>query len=134
YAESLGPALGFFRDPFSAFGQLNSELLRSARLVADTGIHALGWSRQQAIDYLNNNTANAPSDNEVEVDRYIAWPAQALGYKVGQLRIKALKEKAQAALGDKFDVRRFHSAVIDNGPLPLSVLEQQIERWIAQQQ
>jgi uncharacterized protein (DUF885 family) len=134
YAESLGPELGFFRDPFSAFGQLNAELLRSARLVADTGIHALGWSRQQAVDYLNNNTANAPSDNEVEVDRYIAWPAQALGYKVGQLRIRALKEKAQAALGDKFDVRRFHSAVIDNGPLPLSILEQQVERWIAQQQ
>jgi uncharacterized protein (DUF885 family) len=133
YAESLGPELGFFRDPFSAFGQLNSELLRSARLVVDTGIHALGWSRQQAIDYLNNNTANAASDNEVEVDRYIAWPAQALGYKVGQLKIKALKEKAQAALGDKFDVRRFHSAVIDNGPLPLSILEQQVERWIASQ-
>ena len=134
YAEGLGPELGLFHDPFSAFGQLNSELLRSARLVADTGIHALGWSRQQAIDYLNNNTANAPSDNEVEVDRYIAWPAQALGYKVGQLKIRALKEKAQAALGDKFDVRRFHNAVIDNGPLPLSILEQRIERWIAQPQ
>jgi uncharacterized protein (DUF885 family) len=134
YAESLGPELGFFRDPFSAFGHLNAELLRAARMVADTGIHAQGWSRQQAIDYLNNNTANAPSDNEVEVDRYIAWPAQALGYKLGQLKIKALKDKAQALLGDKFDVRRFHNAVVDDGPLPLSILEQQIDRWIAQQQ
>lgn len=130
YAEGLGPELGFFRDPFSAFGHLNAELLRAARLVADTGIHAQGWSRQQAIDYLNTNTANAPSDNEVEIDRYIAQPAQALGYKVGQLKIKALKEKAQAALGDKFDVRRFHNAVLDNGPLPLALLEQQIDRWI----
>ena len=130
YAESLGAELGFFADAFSAFGQLNSELLRAARLVADTGIHSLGWSRQQAIDYLGANTANAALDNEVEVDRYIAAPGQALGYKTGQLRIKALREKAQAALGDRFDLRRFHSAVLDNGPLPLAMLEQQVERWI----
>jgi uncharacterized protein (DUF885 family) len=130
YAESLGPELGFFADPFSAFGQLNSELLRAARLVADTGIHALGWSRQQAIDYLGANTANAPADNEVEVDRYIAAPGQALGYKIGQLKIAALREKAQAALGERFDLRGFHGAVLDNGPLPLAMLEQQVERWI----
>jgi uncharacterized protein (DUF885 family) len=130
YAESLGPELGFFADPFSAFGHLNSELLRAARLVADTGIHSLGWSRQQALDYLADNTANPPSDNEVEVDRYIAAPGQALGYKLGQLRISALRDKAQAALGDKFDLRRFHGAVLDNGPLPLAMLEQQVERWI----
>jgi uncharacterized protein (DUF885 family) len=130
YAESLGPELGFFADPFSAFGQLNSELLRAARLVADTGIHALGWSRQQAIDYLGANTANAPADNEVEVDRYIAAPGQALGYKIGQLKIAALREKAQAALGERFDLRGFHGAVLDNGPLPLPMLEQQVERWI----
>jgi uncharacterized protein (DUF885 family) len=130
YAESLGPDLGFFADPFSSFGHLNSELLRAARLVADTGIHSLGWSRQQAIDYLAANTANAPADNLVEVDHYIAAPGQALGYKIGQLKIKALREKAQAKLGDKFDLRSFHGAVLDNGALPLAMLEQQVERWI----
>ncbi|MDB5935758.1 MAG: hypothetical protein JWQ01_3102, partial [Massilia sp.] len=130
YAETLGAELGFFAEPFSAFGQLNSELLRAARLVVDTGIHAMGWSRQQAIDYLAANTANAPADNEVEVDRYIAAPGQALGYKIGQLRIKALRDKAQAALGAGFDVRRFHAAVLDNGAVPLATLEQQVERWI----
>lgn len=130
YAESLGPELGFFTDPFSAFGHLNSELLRAARLVVDTGIHSLGWSRQQALDYLAANTANPPLDNEVEVDRYIAAPGRALGYKVGQLKIRALRDKAQAALGARFDLRRFHGAVLDNGALPLALLEQQVERWI----
>lgn len=130
YAESLGPELGFFADSFSAFGRLNSELLRAARMVADTGIHAMGWSRQQAIDYLAANTANAASDNEVEVDRYIAQPGQAPAYKIGQLRIKALRERSQAALGERFDIRRFHGAVLDNGPMPLAMLEQQVERWI----
>lgn len=130
YAESLGAEMGFYNDPFSAFGRLNSDLLRSARLVADTGIHAMGWSRQQAIDYLNANTANGGADNEVEVDRYIAAPGQALAYKMGQLRIKALREKAQTALGERFDVRRFHAAVLDNGPLPLPLLEQQVERFV----
>jgi uncharacterized protein (DUF885 family) len=130
YAESLGHELGFYADPFSAFGKLNSDLLRSARLVADTGIHAMGWSRQQAIDYLNANTANAQADNEVEVDRYIAAPGQALAYKLGQLRFKALRDKAQAALGERFDLRRFHGVLLDNGALPLSLLDQQVERWI----
>ncbi|HEU4375358.1 MAG TPA: DUF885 domain-containing protein [Telluria sp.] len=133
YAESLGPELGFFSEPFSSFGHLNSELLRAARLVADTGIHSLGWTRQQAIDYLAANTANAAADNEIEVDRYIAAPGQALGYKIGQLRIKALRDKAQAALGERFDIRRFHAAVLDNGPLPLALLDQQVERWIRTQ-
>ncbi len=131
YAETLGPELGFFKDPFSAFGHLNAELFRAARLVVDTGIHAQGWSRQQALDYLNANTANPAPDNEVEVDRYIAWPGQALGYKVGQLKIRALRDKAEAALGERFDVRRFHGAVLDNGPLPLVILEQQVEQWLA---
>jgi uncharacterized protein (DUF885 family) len=131
YAESLGPQLGFYKDAFSAFGHLNDELFRAARLVVDTGIHALGWSRKQALDYMNANTANAPSDNEAEVDRYIAQPGQALGYKIGELRIRALRERAQAALGPRFDLRRFHNAVIDNGPLPLAVLEREIDAWIA---
>jgi uncharacterized protein (DUF885 family) len=131
YAESLGAQMGFYKDAFSAFGHLNDELFRAVRLVVDTGIHSLNWSRQQAVDYMNANTANSPSDNEVEVDRYIAQPGQALGYKIGELRIQALRDKAQAALGPKFDLRRFHNAVIDNGPLPLAVLDREIERWIA---
>lgn len=131
YAETLGPEMGFYKDAFSAFGHLNSQLLRAARLVADTGIHAQGWTRQQAIDYLNANTANPGTDNEIEVDRYIAWPGQALSYKIGQLKIQALRARAQAALGDRFDLRRFHEAVLGNGPLPLPLLEQQVERWIA---
>jgi uncharacterized protein (DUF885 family) len=131
YAESLGTQMGFYKDAFSAFGHLNDELFRAVRLVVDTGIHSLNWSRQQAVDYMNANTANSPSDNEVEVDRYIAQPGQALGYKIGQLRILALRDKAQAALGQKFDLKRFHNAVIDNGPLPLAVLDREIERWIS---
>ena len=131
YAESLGPALGLMRDPFSQFGRLADEQLRAARLVVDTGIHALGWPRQQAVDWLNANTANPPSDNEVEVDRMIARPGQALAYKIGQLRIAALRARAQAALGPRFDVRAFHDAVLEDGALPLDVLEKRIDRWIA---
>ncbi len=134
YSESLGDEMGFYKDPYSKFGNLNDELFRAARLVVDTGIHALGWSREQAIAYLSENTANPPSDNIVEIDRYIAWPGQALGYKIGQLKIRQLRAKAASALGDKFDIRTFHNAVIDNGAIPLSVLEAQIDTWIAQQQ
>ncbi|SFB73686.1 DUF885 domain-containing protein [Massilia yuzhufengensis] len=130
YAESLGPALGFFDDPFTRFGHLNEEMLRAARLVVDTGIHGMGWSRKQAIDYLNAHTANPLADNEAEVDRYIARPAQALAYKIGQLRIKALRERARQALGERFDLRRFHDAVLKGGALPLDQLQQQVERWI----
>jgi uncharacterized protein (DUF885 family) len=133
YAESLGPELGLLRDPFSRFGYLADELLRAARLVADTGIHAMGWTRQQALDYLNANTANLPLDNEVEVDRYIAHPGEALGYKLGQLRIASLRLEAQTALGERFDPRAFHDAVLENGALPLGVLERQVRRWIAAQ-
>ena len=133
YAESLGPELGFYRDPFSRFGYLNDDMFRAARLVIDTGIHALGWSRQQALDYLNANTANAVQDNEVEVDRYIAQPAQALSYKAGQLRYKSLREKAQAALGPRFDIRRFHDALLGNGVLPLPLLEREMGKWLTAQ-
>jgi uncharacterized protein (DUF885 family) len=130
YAEGLGPQLGFFDDPFSRFGQLNEEMLRAARLVVDTGIHSMGWSRKQAIDYLNAHTANPPQDNEAEVDRYIARPAQALGYKIGQLRIAALRDSARAALGQRFDLRRFHDAVLKGGALPLDLLQRQVEAWV----
>ncbi|WP_182915783.1 DUF885 domain-containing protein [Massilia cavernae] len=130
YAETLGPELGFYKDAFSAFGHLNSELLRAARLVADTGIHAMGWSRQQALDYLNANTANPLADNEIEVGRYIAQPGAALSYKAGQLKIQGLRARAQMVLGPRFDVRRFHEAVLGNGPLPMPVLERQVGRWI----
>jgi uncharacterized protein (DUF885 family) len=133
YAESLGPELGLLRDPFSRFGYLADELLRAARLVTDTGIHAMGWTRQQALDYLNANTANPAPDNEVEVDRYIAHPGEALGYKLGQLRIASLRAEAQAALGERFELRAFHDAVLGNGALPLSMLERQVRRWIAAQ-
>ncbi|MEW6021217.1 MAG: DUF885 domain-containing protein [Pseudomonadota bacterium] len=133
YAESLGPELGFFKDAFSSFGYLNDEMFRAARLVIDTGIHAQGWTRQQALDYLNANTANAAADNAVEVDRYIAQPAQALSYKLGQLRFTALREKAQAALGPRFDLRRFHDALLGQGSLPLPLLERVMEKWLAAQ-
>jgi len=131
YAESLGPELGLFQDPFSLFGHLNEEMFRAARLVVDTGIHSLGWTRQQAIDYLNTHTANPPADNEAEVDRYIARPAQALGYKIGQLRILALRTQARAALGKLFDPRRFHDALLGGGALPLAVLERRMGLWLA---
>jgi uncharacterized protein (DUF885 family) len=133
YSESLGDEMGFYTDPYSKFGNLDDEILRAARLVVDTGIHALGWTREQAITYMNENTANPPNDNMVEVDRYIAWPGQALAYKIGQIKIRALRNKAASALGDKFDLRAFHNAVLDNGPLPLSVLEEQVDTWIQQQ-
>jgi uncharacterized protein (DUF885 family) len=133
YAESLGADLGLLRDPFSDFGRLADELLRAARLVVDTGIHARGWTRRQALDYLNANTANPAADNEVEVDRAIAQPGQVLAYKIGQLRILALRQKAQAALKERFDLRSFHDAVLAQGALPLDLLDQQVERWIAAQ-
>ena len=130
YAEGLGPELGLFQDPFSLFGHLNEEMFRAARLVVDTGIHSLGWTRQQAIDYLNTHTANPPADNVAEVDRYIARPAQALGYKIGQLRILALRTQARAALGKLFDPRRFHDALLGGGALPLPELERRMGLWL----
>lgn len=131
YAEGLGPELGLFQDPFSLFGHLNEEMFRAARLVVDTGIHALGWSRQQAIDYLTTHTANPLRDNEAEVDRYIARPGQALAYQIGHLRILALRTQARAALGELFDLRRFHDNLLGGGALPLPELDRRVKRWIA---
>jgi uncharacterized protein (DUF885 family) len=130
YAESLGDEMGFYRDPYSKFGNLSSEMHRAARLVVDTGIHAFGWTRDQAIRYLMDNAALTPEFATAEVDRYIVIPGQATGYKVGEIRIKALRARARKELGDKFDLRRFHNAVIDDGAVPLDVLEEQISEWI----
>jgi uncharacterized protein (DUF885 family) len=131
YAESLGYEMGFYADPYSKFGNLSAEMHRAARLVVDTGIHAFGWTRERAIAYLEDNAALTPEFATAEVDRYIVVPGQATAYKIGELKIKALRAKARAELGERFDLRRFHNAVIDNGALPLDVLEAQITDWIA---
>jgi uncharacterized protein (DUF885 family) len=131
YAEYLGKELGLFTDPYQWFGRLNDEQLRAMRLVVDTGLHAKGWSRERAIQYMLDNSTLAPSDVESEVERYIAWPGQALGYKVGDLAIQALRRRAEAELGEKFDVRGFHREVLSDGAVPMDVLEAKIERWIA---
>ena len=130
YAESIGKELGMFTDPYQYYGRLSDEMLRAMRLVVDTGLHTRQWTREQSIKYMLDNSSMAPSDAEAEVERYIAIPGQALGYKIGQLRIRELRNKAQAALGSRFDVREFHSVVLRDGSLPLSVLEAKIERWI----
>ena len=131
YAEYLGKELGMFTDPYQWFGRLNDEQLRAMRLVVDTGLHAKGWTREQAIQFMLDNSTLAESDVVSEVERYIAWPGQALGYKVGDLRIQALRKKAEAALGPKFDVRDFHREVLSDGAVPMDVLEAKIDRWIA---
>ena len=131
YAESLGYEMGFFKDPYQNFGHLGDEMLRAVRLVVDTGLHSMDWSREQAIKYFEENTGNPPHDIEVEVDRYIVWPSQALGYKIGQLKIRELRTYAEKELGQKFDLRAFHDEVLKNGALPMSVLETQIKDWVA---
>jgi uncharacterized protein (DUF885 family) len=131
YAESLGHELGLFKDPYQYYGRLNDEQLRAMRLVVDTGLHAKGWSREQAIRYMLDNSSLAPTDVESEVERYIARPGQALGYKIGDLRIQGLRRKAEAELGAKFDLRDFHREVLGDGAVPLALLEQKVERWIA---
>jgi uncharacterized protein (DUF885 family) len=130
YAESLGTEIGMYQDPYSKFGQLTYEMWRAIRLVVDTGMHSLGWSRQQAIDFFKANAGKNEHDIVVEVDRYIVWPGQALAYKTGELKIKELRRRAEAALGQKFDLRAFHDAVLEKGALPLDVLELRMDRWI----
>jgi uncharacterized protein (DUF885 family) len=133
YSESLGPELGFYKDPYSRFGALTYEIWRAVRLVVDTGMHSMGWTRQQAIDFFKENSSKPVHDIEVEVDRYIVWPGQALAYKIGQLRILALRRKAEATLGNGFDVRAFHDELLRDGAMPLSVLEAKMDRWLAAQ-
>jgi uncharacterized protein (DUF885 family) len=133
YSESLGDEMGFYTDPYSKFGQLTYEMWRATRLVVDTGMHAFKWDRQRAIDYMKANTAKTEHDITVEIDRYIVWPGQALAYKTGELKIKELKARAKSELGDRFDVRKFHDAVLLGGALPLDILESRIDAWIARE-
>jgi uncharacterized protein (DUF885 family) len=131
YAESLGYEMGFFKDPYQNFGHLGDEMLRAVRLVVDTGLHSMDWSREKAIQYFQENTGNPPHDIEVEVDRYIVWPSQALGYKIGQLKIRELRTYAEKELSQQFDLRAFHDEVLKNGALPMSVLETHLKEWVA---
>jgi uncharacterized protein (DUF885 family) len=130
YAEQLAREMGFYQDPMRDFGRLQDEIWRSVRLVTDTGIHAMRWSRQQAIDYFLENTPISEGDIVTEVERYFVNPGQALGYKVGMMKILELRERAREALGDRFDIRAFHDVVIGRGAMPLPVLERQVEAWI----
>ncbi|MGE5833099.1 MAG: DUF885 domain-containing protein [Acidobacteriota bacterium] len=129
YCESLGDEMGFYKDPYSRFGQLTYEMWRAVRLVVDTGLHSMGWTRQQAIDYFAANAAKTAQDIGVEVDRYIVWPGQALGYKIGQLKIRELRTRAAAHQGAKFDLRAFHDVVLGQGAVPLDVLEKRVQEW-----
>jgi uncharacterized protein (DUF885 family) len=132
YAESLGEELGFYGDPYSKFGQLTFDAWRSGRLVVDTGLHALGWTRDQAIEFFRANTVMSEVAIAVEVDRYIVWPAQALAYKLGQLKIREMRTVGEARLGDRFDVRAFHDLVLGEGALPLNELESRVRSWLAE--
>jgi len=133
YAEQLGKDVGFYQDPYSDYGRLEGDMWRAVRLVVDTGVHSQHWTRQQMVDYFHEHSAVEESGVQAEVDRYIAWPAQALGYKVGQLKFLELRAKAQQALGDRFSLSTFHDQVLDSGALPLETLEQRVDNWIAQQ-
>ena len=133
YSERLGYDMGLYTDPYSRYGQLVYDMWRAVRLVVDTGIHYFGWSRQKAIDYFLDNAAKSEADIINEIDRYIGWPGQALAYKIGQLKMLALRSKAEAALGDRFDIRSFHDHMLGAGALPLDILEARMDAWLAAQ-
>jgi uncharacterized protein (DUF885 family) len=130
YAERLGEVMGFYRDPYSKLGQLTYEMWRAVRLVVDTGLHTMGWTRQQAIDFFLQNTAKTQQDITVEVDRYIVWPGQALGYKMGEIKIRELRAAAESKLGAAFDIREFHDEVLASGAVPLDVVEARVNAWV----
>ena len=130
YAETLGKELGVYEDPYSYFGALNAELWRSIRLVVDTGLHAKGWTRQDVLDYMYANSAVAPARAISEAERFMAIPGQALAYKIGQLKIREIRDNAEARLGDSFDVVAFHREILKDGPMPLSMLESKLVRWV----
>src|SRR5581483_8627658 len=133
YAEELGKEVGFYQDPVSDYGRLSSELFRAVRLVVDTGIHAQGWSREQVVDFFRKSGAVDEPTLQSETDRYISWPAQALSYKLGQLKFRELRERAHKELGQRFDIRSFHDEMLNGGVLPLDLLEARTNRWIEQQ-
>jgi uncharacterized protein (DUF885 family) len=133
YSERLGKEIGFYQDPYSDYGRLEADIWRAIRLVVDTGVHSKHWTRQQMVDYFHDHSAIDEPNIQAEVDRYIAWPGQALGYKMGQLKILELRQKAQTALGAKFDLKAFHDVVLDSGALPMDLLEKQVDAWITTQ-
>jgi uncharacterized protein (DUF885 family) len=133
YSERLGKEIGFYKDPYSDYGRLDNDMWRAIRLVVDTGVHSQHWTRQQMVDYFHDHSALDETNIQSEVDRYIAWPAQALGYKMGQLKILELRDRAKTTLGTKFDIKAFHDQVLDSGALPMDVLEQRVDAWIAAQ-
>jgi uncharacterized protein (DUF885 family) len=133
YSERLGKEIGFYQDPYSDYGRLEADIWRAIRLVVDTGVHSQHWTRQQMVDYFHEHTAMDDTNIQAEVDRYVAWPGQALGYKMGQLKILELRERAKTELGPKFDIKAFHDEVLDSGALPMDVLEQRVNTWIAAQ-
>jgi uncharacterized protein (DUF885 family) len=133
YSERLGKDVGFYQDPYSDYGRLEADIWRAIRLVVDTGVHSQHWTREQMVQYFHDHSNIDEPSIQAEVDRYIAWPGQALAYKIGQLKILELRERAKAALGDKFDLRAFHDQVLDSGALPLDLLSDRIDGWIASQ-
>jgi uncharacterized protein (DUF885 family) len=133
YCESLGTELGLYTDPYQYFGMLSAEMHRAIRLVVDTGIHAKGWSREDAIQYSLDHEAESEASITAEIERYMVGPGQALAYKTGQLKIMVLRTRAQETLGDKFDIREFHNQVLNTGSLPLILLEEKIDNWISSQ-
>src|SRR6185295_15655973 len=133
YTERLGHEMGVYRTPYEKFGQLSMEIWRACRLVIDTGMHDMGWSRDRARACLLENSALPPHRVDQEVDRYIGWPGQALAYKVGELKIWALRRRAEARLGSRFNIRAFHDFILDDGPMPLDLLERQFSRWLSGQ-
>ncbi|MES2141128.1 MAG: DUF885 domain-containing protein [Bacteroidota bacterium] len=130
YSELVPKEIGFYQDPYSDFGRLAMELFRAARLVVDTGIHRKKWTRQKALTYFKENTPNPEGDNKKEIERYIVWPSQATGYKIGMIKILDLREKAKTKLGNKFDIREFHDVVLTSGPVPMNILEEMVNTWV----